>query len=174
MDATANCSELGGVFAMDIKDWDCLRVGEMDHPLPLWILAPYRATGQVLSLSKGRPFYFDRLSPNGLWKDPTKNPEKCCTLLHLARYCKVTDTFVDGHNANFGRYTPNSRPVEVYRFPKLTNEVHHLVRVLSWESIMDMSPLKSGVRLPVYIPRGARSGRSLQVWFARHRQLLGS
>ena len=41
--------------------------------------------------------------------------------------------------------------------PKLTNEVQHLVKVLSWESVMDMSPLKSGVRLPAYKPRDARS-----------------
>ena len=41
-------------------------------------------------------------------------------------------------------------------FPKLTNEVQHLVKVLSWESVMVMSPLKSGVSLPVYKPRGAR------------------
>ncbi len=57
---------------------------------------------------------------------------------------------------------------------KFTNEVQHLVRVLSWESIMDMSPLKSDVKLPVYKPRVDRSGKSLQVWIARHRQLLGS
>ncbi len=57
---------------------------------------------------------------------------------------------------------------------KFTNEVQHLVRVLSWESIMDMSPLKSDVKLPVYKPRVDRSGKSLQVWIARHRQWLGS
>ena len=59
-------------------------------------------------------------------------------------------------------------------YSKFTNEVQHLVRVLSWESIMDMSPLKSDVKLPVYKPRVDRSGKSLQVWIARHRQLLGS
>ena len=28
----------------------------------------------------------------------------------------------------------------------VTNEVQHLVKVLSWERVMDMSPLKRGVR----------------------------
>ena len=67
-----------------------------------------------------------------------------------------------------------SPPLAKLGYPRLTNEVQHLVRVLPWESVMDMSPLKSGVRLPVYKPRVVRSGRSLQVWIARHRQLLGS
>ena len=58
--------------------------------------------------------------------------------------------------------------------PKLTNEVQHRVKVLSWESVMARSPLKSGVRLPAYKPRGGRSGRSLQIWVARHRPWLGS
>ena len=58
-------------------------------------------------------------------------------------------------------------------FPRLANEVQHLARVLPWENITDMSPLKSDVRLPVYVPRGTRYGRSLQLWIARHRQLLG-
>ena len=59
-------------------------------------------------------------------------------------------------------------------FSKVTNEVQHLVRMGPWESYIDKSPLKRGVRLPDYKPRGARSGRSLQIWIARHRQLLGS
>ena len=40
--------------------------------------------------------------------------------------------------------------------PKLTNEVQHLVKVLSWENVMARSPLKSGVRLPAYKPRGVQ------------------
>ena len=59
-------------------------------------------------------------------------------------------------------------------FPKFTNEVQHQVKVLSWETDIHRSPLKSGVRLPGYRPRGPRSGKSLQVWIARHRRLLGS
>ena len=59
-------------------------------------------------------------------------------------------------------------------FPRLTNEVQHLVRVLPWEIDIVTSPLKSGVRLPDYRPRAVRSGRSLQVWIARHRRSLGS
>ena len=59
-------------------------------------------------------------------------------------------------------------------FAKLTNEVQQLVGMVPWESCIDKSPLKRGVRLPDYKPRGARPGRSLQIWIARHRQLLGS
>ena len=55
-------------------------------------------------------------------------------------------------------------------FSKLTNEVQHLVKVLSWERVMDMSPLKRGVRLPDYKPRDTRSAKSRQVWIARHLQ----
>ena len=58
--------------------------------------------------------------------------------------------------------------------PKLTNEVQHLVKVLSWEKDMDMSPLKRGVKLPDYKPRDTRSAKSRQVWIARHRQWLVS
>ena len=58
--------------------------------------------------------------------------------------------------------------------PKLTNEVQHLVKVLSWEKDMDMSPLKRGVKLPDYKPRDTRSAKLRQVWIARHRQWLGS
>ena len=39
-----------------------------------------------------------------------------------------------------------------------------LVKVLSWERVMDMSPLKRGVRLPDYKPRDTRSAKSRQVW----------
>ena len=59
-------------------------------------------------------------------------------------------------------------------FTKLTNEVQHLVKVLTWEKNIDISALKSGVKLADYKPRGSRSGRSLHIWIARHQQLLGS
>jgi len=58
--------------------------------------------------------------------------------------------------------------------PEFTNEVQHSITVLSWESDIVNLPSKSGVRLPVYKPRAPRSGKSLQVWVARHRPLLGS
>ena len=41
----------------------------------------------------------------------------------------------------------------------LNSQTKVLVKVLSWERVMDMSPLKSDVK---WEPRGARSGRSLQ------------
>ena len=59
-------------------------------------------------------------------------------------------------------------------FPKLTNEVQHLVKVLSWEFDTSMSPLKNGVKWPVYIPRDTQSAKSRQVWIARHRLWLES
>ena len=55
-------------------------------------------------------------------------------------------------------------------FPRFTNEVQHLAKVLPWDSDTRRSALKSGVRLPDYVPREPRSGRSLQVWIARHRR----
>ena len=59
-------------------------------------------------------------------------------------------------------------------FPKFTNEVQHQSRVLPWEKHLRRSPWKSDVRLPVYVPRAPRSGKSQQVWIARHRRWLGS
>jgi len=57
-------------------------------------------------------------------------------------------------------------------FAKFTNEVQHLIKVLLWDKNMFKSVARSGVRLPVYKPRGARSVKSRQLWIARHRQLL--
>ena len=59
-------------------------------------------------------------------------------------------------------------------FSKFTNEVQHQSRVLAWEKHLRRSPWKSDVRLPVYVPRAPRSGKSQQVWIARHRRWLGS
>ena len=70
------------------------------------------------------------------------------------------------------RQAQGKLPFATPGFPKLTNEVQHLVKVLSWENIMDMSPLKKGVRLPDYIPWDTQSAKSRQVWIARHRQWL--
>ena len=61
-----------------------------------------------------------------------------------------------------------------YGIPKFTNEVQHFIQVLPWDENIHRSPLKSGVRLPDYMPWTKRSGKSLQLWIARHRPLLGS
>ena len=42
-------------------------------------------------------------------------------------------------------------------FPRLTNEVQHLYKVLLWDKDTISLPLKSGGRLSDYVPRGARS-----------------
>ena len=70
----------------------------------------------------------------------------------------------------------NSKPtgLPAPRFPRFTNEWQHLKMVLPWELNTARSPLKSGVKWPVFPPRDTRSGKSLQVWIARHRQYLGS
>ena len=58
--------------------------------------------------------------------------------------------------------------------PRFPNEVQHHLKVLPWELNTARSPLKSGVKWPVFAPRDTRSGNSLQVWIAHHRQYLGS
>ena len=60
------------------------------------------------------------------------------------------------------------------RSPRFPNEVQHQLKVLPWELNTARSPLKSGVKWPVFAPRDTRSGKSLQVWIAHHRQYLGS
>ena len=59
-------------------------------------------------------------------------------------------------------------------FPKFTNEVQHLIKVLVWDENMRNWVFENGVRLPVYTPPAPRSGKSLQVWIARHRPWLVS
>ena len=57
--------------------------------------------------------------------------------------------------------------------PKFTNEVQHLVKkVLPWTENIIRSPLRNGVRLPVYSHRGARPQIAAAL-YARHRALLG-
>ncbi len=60
------------------------------------------------------------------------------------------------------------------RFPKLTNEVQHLVKVLSWEDDIGMSPLKNAVKWPDYTPWDTRSVKLRQLWIARHQPWLGN
>ena len=50
------------------------------------------------------------------------------------------------------------------------NEAQRQSKVSPWGTAISGS--KSGVRLPAYSKRGPRSGKSLQVWIARHRQSL--
>ncbi len=57
--------------------------------------------------------------------------------------------------------------------PKFTNEVQHLVRVLPWDETINRSRLQNGAKLPSYTPPGARSGKSRQLWIARHQRSLG-
>ncbi len=59
-------------------------------------------------------------------------------------------------------------------FPKFTNEVQHQTKVLPWGTAIRSLGLRNAVRLPAYVLRGARSGKSQQLWIARHRRLLGS
>ena len=47
------------------------------------------------------------------------------------------------------------------RFAGFTNEVQHQTKVLPWDT--HRSPLRNGVRLPAYVPRAPRSGRSLRL-----------
>ena len=57
---------------------------------------------------------------------------------------------------------------------KFTNEVQHPEKVLPWDDDTNRSPLKSGVRFPVYERPAPRSGKLMQVWIARHRRSLES
>ena len=57
-------------------------------------------------------------------------------------------------------------------FSKFTNEVQHLAKVLSWEPTLTTSPWKTDVTWPDYTPPGARSGKSRQLWIARHQPWL--
>ena len=69
-----------------------------------------------------------------------------------------------------GRFA--NRPYGRDGFPEFTNEVQHQIRVLPWDT--DSSRLRNDARLPAYVPRAPRSGKSLQLWIARHRRWLGS
>src|SRR5437868_13423241 len=59
-------------------------------------------------------------------------------------------------------------------FPEFSNEVQHQIRVLRWEQNMISSRWKNAVKLPAYTPMDVRSGKSLQLWIARHRASLAS
>jgi hypothetical protein len=80
-------------------------------------------------------------------------------------------------NAAFPEERREHRPssqVAVHGSPEFTNEVQHPHEVLPWETGTDSSILRSGARLPGFAKPGNRSGRSLQLWIARHRASLGS
>ena len=57
-------------------------------------------------------------------------------------------------------------------FSKFTNEVQHLAKVLSWEPTITTSPWKTDVTWSAYTPPGSRSGKSRQLWIARHQPWL--
>ena len=60
-----------------------------------------------------------------------------------------------------------------YGSPEFTNEVQHFPEgVLRWDSGTTSFHWINDARLPDFEPTGARSGRLLQLWIARHRQSL--
>ena len=61
--------------------------------------------------------------------------------------------------ARTSRVSARAAPRSGDGFAKFTNEVQHLVKVLSWEEVTDISVLKRGVRLPDYMPRDYRSAQ---------------
>ena len=78
-----------------------------------------------------------------------------------------------GHAMNMHGIIPGfPLPDNKCRGSKFTNEVQHLAKVLSWEPTITTSPLKTDVTWPVYTPTGARSGKSRQLWIARHQPWL--
>jgi len=59
--------------------------------------------------------------------------------------------------------------------PEFTNEVQHfLEEVLRWGGATSSFPWKIDARLPGFLPMAARSGKSRQLWIARHQRFLGS
>ena len=57
------------------------------------------------------------------------------------------------------------------RFAGYTNEVHHQIKLLPWDT--HRSPLRNGVRLPAYVPRAPRSGKSLSLCRSGSRAIDG-
>jgi hypothetical protein len=51
---------------------------------------------------------------------------------------------------------------------------HPVLGVLQWDDAFDTSIWNNAVRLPGAAKPGNRFGKSLQLWIARHRALLGS
>src|SRR5581483_10578385 len=62
-----------------------------------------------------------------------------------------------------------------YGSPEFTNEVQHFLEgVLPWGGTTASFHWKTDARLPSFKKPGIRSGKSLQLWIARHQRLLGS
>src|ERR1700757_1034631 len=62
-----------------------------------------------------------------------------------------------------------------YGSPEFTNEVQHfLEEVLPWGGVTSSYPLTIDARLPAFRPMAARSGKSRQLWIARHQRSLGN
>jgi hypothetical protein len=65
--------------------------------------------------------------------------------------------------------------VTEYGSPEFTNEVQHfLLEELPWGGVTASFPLKIDARLPGFLPMAARSGKSRQLWIARHQRFLGN
>src|ERR1700747_2073761 len=59
--------------------------------------------------------------------------------------------------------------------PEFTNEVQHfLEEVLRCGGATSSFPWKIDARLPGFLPMATRSGKSRQLWIARHQQFLGN
>ncbi|WP_258237992.1 NAD(P)-binding domain-containing protein [Pseudomonas aeruginosa] len=73
------------------------------------------------------------------------------------------------------RRVPPTTSAAEYGSPEFTNEVQHFqLEVLPWGGLTSSSPWRSDARLPGFRPVAARSGKSRQLWIARHQRSLGS
>ena len=70
-----------------------------------------------------------------------------------------------------GHLPPSATPLDSLSSQTKCNT---LLRCCHGDSNTNRSPLKNGVKLPDYVPPDPRSGKSLQIWIARHRPLLES
>ena len=132
------------------------------NPLPVGTFA-----GPLVAGGAGRD-HPSHLPPTRLWRVPSLSLSQRERGLGMR---SPTVTFAYPRCGGSGR--PRGAPLrEGSGFPEFTNEVQHQIRVLPWDT--DSSRLRNDARLPAYVPRAPRSGRSLQLWIARHRRWLGS
>gem|GEM_PF-4589628 len=57
---------------------------------------------------------------------------------------------------------------------KFTNEVQHQTKVMPWDEHINKSLKVRDIALPIFMKMGSPSAKSLQLWIARHQQLLES
>src|SRR5688572_8531558 len=95
-------------------------------------------------------------------------PYLCC---HLRNYQRAEFILFSVIPADAGTQTCNQYICGKPGSPKFTNEVQHQTKVMvsPWEPNINSLASKTAARLPFYVPKGVRSGKSLQVWIARHR-----